>query len=121
MTTDERRKQCSEHLANPQFGDYWHECYTPVCVVIGRTANSVVLCRKTKSTDENRWTWDVSKVETLSLDEFAKWLRYSETNLHTWALVDPGNERMKWVREEAIEAAFGEPNYVEFDACLMGM
>lgn len=48
-----------KHSLNPQVGDYWHECFSPAGVVVGVTSVYVLVLEKSKSTDENHWTWDL--------------------------------------------------------------
>lgn len=106
--TDENNELCQEHLSQPQVGDYWHEMFAPICVVVGKTDSTVTICKKTKSVDDNHWTWDTSIIEVMQLEDFKKWLCYKSDSMKdkTWCRVVP--EGHKWVRECAIRDIFGE-------------
>lgn len=107
MDFNDRQARNLKHLADPQIGDYWHEMYIPVCVVVGRGNDSVILCTKTKEVDSEHWTWDLGHIETRPLDDFAKWLKYKSKGMgdRTWCSVVP--ESQKWVREAAVEVLLG--------------
>src|SRR6478609_2151856 len=110
MTTilDETHNLCQEHLSRPQVGDYWHEMFAPVCVVVGKTDTTVTICKNTKSVDDEHWTWNTLKIEVMSLDDFKKWLCYESDSMKdkTWCHVIP--EAHKWVRDFAIKDLFGD-------------
>ncbi len=108
----DRDEQNLKHLLNPQPGDYWHEMCTPVCVIVARFRDQIVICETTKDVDGGkRWTWDLDKLKIMSLEEFEESLRYKSKGMRdrTMAFVEPGSH--KWVTE--IEE--------KFDPCLMGM
>lgn len=71
---------------NPRPGDYWEDHLTPAVVVLAVTPRTVVVCRERKDVSPNRWTWDLSKAQTMSRHEFARWLEY-DTRPGTWATV----------------------------------
>lgn len=65
-----------KHAKDPQIGDYWHECFTPIAVVVDVSRFSIVLCEKTKSPDEKSWTWDLDKLEVYTKKDFVNRFRY---------------------------------------------
>lgn len=94
---DERDDLADKHATDPQPGDYWHEMYTPVCVVLGVAAGMVIYCENTKPASPNTWTWDLSVRQAKSLEDFKRMLEYGpsvpgryyanvEPELHKWVL-----------------------------------
>jgi hypothetical protein len=84
-----REAKKEHHLNNPQAGDYWFEdMYVPWLVVLHVVGNHVVVCEKTKSTDESHWTWDLEQVQMYSKEQFKEKLsrygRISDSS-HYWA------------------------------------
>ena len=71
---------------DPSPGDYWEDHLAPAAVVLAVTPQTVVVCRERKDVSPNRWTWDLSKSETMTRGQFARWLEY-DTMLGTWATV----------------------------------
>ena len=95
---EKHKRLNQEHLDNPQPGDYWHECFTPCCVVVRVDPDSgdVFLCKTIQSRPEDKWTWDVKKIERMEKVEFKKFLSYSHSKeLGTYADVVP--EAHKWI------------------------
>jgi hypothetical protein len=92
LTSDERDRRNSEHLADPRPGDYWHEMYTPACVVLARDGDHVTLCRTTKAAGPDKWTWDLNRAVRMPLAEFVGWLCFKSEALKdkTWASIEPG-------------------------------
>lgn len=92
MHWTEQDQMNKDHLTNPQTGDYWHDMYNPVCIVIASDGDTVTLCRKIKEISDHSWTWDYKKIETMPLTDFSVWLHYKSPTLnnHTWASVAPG-------------------------------
>lgn len=96
----EREALNKARIEDPQLGDFWHEMFQPYFVVVGirRTvlgAKVVTVCQKTKSEDPNRWTWDLSKLDEISVAELRKQVTYSsmdkcvascEPGAHIWAV-----------------------------------
>lgn len=35
-----------DHAINPKPGDFWHEMYTPVCIVLDANNDYVTICKK---------------------------------------------------------------------------
>jgi hypothetical protein len=109
MTHEERKRRDREHLIDPEVGDYWNEMFTPICVVLGRVGDSVVICRTTKDVGPDHWTWDTTRIETKTLAEFRDWLSYKgdgPLREQAWASVVPGAHA--WARDAAKAALFGE-------------
>ena len=101
LTYEQCQRRDREHLADPKAGDYWQEMFSPVCVVVGRLGDEVVICRTTKDDGLDRWNWDLSRVETMTRAEFAAWLSHKSDGLRdrTWCSVEPG--AYGWVRGAA--------------------
>jgi hypothetical protein len=95
--TTARDLQDMEHAKNPQPGDWWHEMFSPVCVVLAVAAGLVIYCDKTKSTSKDRWTWDLTVRKSKTLQEFHDWLQYNTIPDRYMASVEPGAH--KWVLE----------------------
>jgi len=73
----EKIKQRSIERANdPQPGDYWSEMCSPICVVVHRLKNTVIICKERVGVDDTHWTWDLDKTEAMRVDEFKQWLSY---------------------------------------------
>lgn len=91
---DERRLETDRRANDPQPGNYWHEMFCPICVVVHRLPGYVVVCKKTKDAGEGYQTWDLDKLEMMSLAEFKKWLSYGTIpgywadsyNNHDWVV-----------------------------------
>lgn len=107
-----------KHALDPEVGDYWQEMFMPICVVVDATQFSVTVCDKTKSVGENRWTWDISKLEVYSREDFGNRYRYGNCSAEAfkatdtddiknrfWCNVAPGAH--KWVREALEEKQHG--------------
>lgn len=105
----EKHKKNVEHAENPVIGDYWMEMFTPILVVVGRPApEKVLICRKTRETDKDHWTWDLERLEVLSLTDFSEYLRYKSPDMCEKFWADCLPEHMKWVKKEAVKTIFGE-------------
>lgn len=101
-TTQDRDALNRKHAEHPQPGDFWHDCYSPICVVLGVAASMVVYCDTPKIVnDEDHWTWDLSlaKRKEKPLSEFREWLSYKSEKMagKFWAAVIP--RRDEWVLE----------------------
>lgn len=73
------------HALSPERGDYWHEMFCPVRVVLAVGADTVTICETTKGAGEGRWTWDFSKTRTIPKSEFGIGLHYcSEAMKHNF-------------------------------------
>ena len=91
LTWEEQLERDRQHLADPQVGDYWHEMLTPICVVVGRKPDAVVICENIRETDYENWTWDIEEVGTVRLAAFRRWLSHKAPALQdrTWCHVEP--------------------------------
>ena len=57
----------SQHLANPQAGDYWHERFSPYFVILHTVGDVVYICKTRISLDDSHWTWNTDVFEMQSL------------------------------------------------------
>lgn len=90
MFEDDRTKRMDEdntrHAIYPEPGDYWHEMFCPIRVVLAVTPETVTICETTKSTDKDHWTWDLSATKKILKEEFANGIRYkSEAMKHKFS------------------------------------
>ena len=97
--TDEQAIKNEIHAKDPKIGDYWNECFHPVCVVVDVSDFAVTVCDSTKDVGKNKWTWDISKLSVCSREEFSTKYRYEHIDGYT---CDVYPEIHKWARE-AIE------------------
>src|SRR3990172_3157522 len=95
---DDQKQINEQHLFCPEPGDYWHENFVPACVVIEASSEVVTLCNSSKDVDSDRWTWDLSKIQTLAASEFRQWLSDGYSLPDTWATCEPGAH--KWMVDE---------------------
>ena len=107
MDYEQMKVVSDTHLRDPQPGDYWHEMFSPVCVVLEVLPHCIVLCRKIQALPQDKWTWNLAQRETMSRTEFKKWLSYSHSVPGTWAQVIP--------RHHAWACATGAPEQLSFD------
>lgn len=47
-----REKMDEDHFENPRPGDFWHECFSPVFIVLEVCEDGVFICEKTKAVYE---------------------------------------------------------------------
>lgn len=87
------------HLRDPQRGDFWHEMFNPVCVVLEVLPYSLILCRKIRALPPDKWTWDLAQRESMSREAFKKWLSYVSNVPGTWAHVIPRHHAWACKRE----------------------
>jgi hypothetical protein len=105
-----------EHTDKPQVGDFWHEMFAPYHVVLAVTDTHVIICEKTKETDSNHYTFDLSETKTVTLQEHKDLVTYkSESMKHKFvADVVPESKMMpaikEW-RESRREAMLQEMKY----------
>jgi hypothetical protein len=76
-----RKERNFRHAKNPQPGDYWHEKFIPVLVVLNvdRENKLVTYCRKTILGEDywhGDWHWELNDTETVRVDRFARYLAY---------------------------------------------
>lgn len=89
-----------QHLHNPQAGDYWHDRFCPVALVIDSGQFFVAFLHKKKDVGKSHWTWDTSDVATLSKQDFVKKMSYSSMD-KPWANVVPNWKHWKEFAEDA--------------------
>lgn len=75
-----------KHALDPQAGDCWIE-RTGVCIVLHVVGQTVIICKEKKQ-DNEVWTWDLDLIDTMTKDEFNKWLAYDSIEGY-WAGVSP--------------------------------
>lgn len=95
-----KRELAEIHLNDPKVGDYWHDMYHPVCVVVkvDSGTDTVTICKTKVAVDDDHWTWDLSVTETMTKDKLKSWLSYSgKANIGYWVDVLP--EKHKWVAD----------------------
>ena len=88
MNKDNQKQLNELHAKNPEKGDYWSEFFIPVCVVLGRVAGAVVICKDKIDIGTNCWNWDWTKIKVMSKTEFKDWLSYKSIPGY-WADVSP--------------------------------
>jgi len=99
MTYEERQVLNQKHIENPQPGDFWHEMFSPYHVVLAVADNHVIICEKTKPTDANHYTFDLSETKTLSHLEHRNLVTYSSMRDKFVADVVPNSKLMPMVQE----------------------
>lgn len=98
----------TKHRLDPRIGDYWHEMFTPIMVVIAVHPDRVMICKTIKSVAKDHWTWDLTKLDTVTREEFSAIPLYEHGDMGEKTHCDVVPERQKWVREAAIEILFRE-------------
>src|SRR5690349_9556396 len=88
MDYDAMLKVDEKYVADPQPGDFWHEMYSPYCVVIDvdKKRGVVWICQKKKDVDADHWTWDLDTVEKVSMGMFKGIVKYANVapGAHLW-------------------------------------
>lgn len=88
-----------QHCADPQVGDYWHEMLCPYLVVLGRIGAQLIVCQTRKDVDRDHWTWDLTKLEFMTLTELRQRVTYGTMpgfvadvfpRAHVWAAKECG-------------------------------
>ena len=104
-------KHDKEHAKNPKVGDYWHDMFSPVAVVVEVSKHSLVICRTTKQMEDETWTWNLEKLEPVLRKDFEHLFQYGRIDNKSftgtadkdhisnkyWADVIPTAH--KWVKE----------------------
>ena len=104
-----------KHALNPQIGDYWNECFAPVCVVVDVSEFAVTVVDGTKVVDNRKWTFDIEKTTTYTRKEFVDRFRYGRIGNDNFKATDADDiknkfwcdvfpKQHKWVRELVLEA-----------------
>ena len=89
------------HALNPKVGDFWHEMFYPIAVVL-KVETSVLfqdritICEKTKSVGGERWTWDLKKTTQYTGQEFANRFRYGRVGNPDFQATDDDNIKNKF-------------------------
>ena len=89
MDREKQRELDQYHAAHPQEGDFWQEMLCGILVVLKATHVSVTFCQAKKQLPDDKWTWDLTKVDTLTRGEFRRKLQYSSMPDKTWCSVCP--------------------------------
>src|SRR6478609_9120499 len=76
MNYDDILRRGKEHAVNPEAGDYWTDHFSPVYAVVDVGPFHVSFLYETEATDVDHWTWDVTKVRTVTRREFNDLVRY---------------------------------------------
>lgn len=67
-------------LENPRIGDFWHEMYSPVLIVVDVHENQdLTICEEIKNVDDKSYEFDLLKSIRISKEEFFKKLKIDET------------------------------------------
>ncbi len=78
-----------KHSLNPKPGDYWNECFMPVCVVLQVGSHHVYACETTKDAGDNHWTWDLEAAPVVyTREDFANRWRYGRVGNSEFAYTD---------------------------------
>ena len=88
MNWREQRALAEQHARQPIVGDYWHEMFIPVCVVIEVVAGFVLICKDIIECDDGKWTWDLNVLTFMHGEDFYAWLHYGRID-GCWADVEP--------------------------------
>lgn len=104
----------TRHRLDPKVGDYWHEMFSGIMVVVGRTEDAVIVCDKKRSTPDGGWFWDTTTTRKFTLEEFSAYPTYvglSPTSImkdKCWCDVVP--ESQKGVRDLVMQSILGDAN-----------
>lgn len=96
----------TEHLNNPQIGDYWHDRLCGVLVVVDTpklTPGRIVVATDRVSLNNDYWTFDLNACQLWTREEFKTHLSYKKSNDSiayasdgkTWADVLPRRVQLK--------------------------
>lgn len=77
-----------EHIRNPIMGDYWHEMFSPVCVVVSVSEDAVEVCERFKRVGEHIEP-DYTQTTSVPRAEFGKRFFYDTLRDKTWCDVYP--------------------------------
>lgn len=98
----ERDNTISKAVASASSGDYWHECFSPICVVIDVTQTHIVYCDNIVDVPNDKWTWGVQELKILPRDKFIEKVQYGkcEPKCHMWAaeaIIGRSPNHKKWI------------------------
>jgi hypothetical protein len=77
------------HANNPEVGDYWHEMYAPMFIVLAVDNTSIICGASTIPSGPDCWTWDVAKTQRMSRSVFRSRLEYQTIQDRFWCSVIP--------------------------------
>jgi len=72
------------HANEPKKGDYWHEMYTAICIVLENTNGIIIYIVP----DRKAMVWDEENPKTKTKAEFREWLSYDSIDGY-WCDVMP--------------------------------
>ena len=87
-----------EHLDNPESGDYWHEMFSPVLVVVAVHPYGLVICDKIVDVDDKHWAFDLDHTRLVPHGYLRERFTYETMPDKTWCDVMP--RKMEEVCEE---------------------
>lgn len=96
--------------SHPEVGDYWHERYAPILLVVLVRNGQVVCLHRTQDHEDNKWSWDYNRIVIYpSIESFRKYLmrdRFGNQSItnETWADVIPNccSKDIEILKEEGI-------------------
>jgi hypothetical protein len=94
-----QQEKNQSHVDNPQVGDLWHEMFSPYHIVLAVTDTDVIICEKTKPTDDYHYTFDLSEIKTVTLEEHKNIVTYSSMRDKFVADVVPKCKMMPLIEE----------------------
>lgn len=80
-----------EHIRNPVRGDYWHEMFAPVCVVVSVSEDAVEVCEKFKHVEDHIEP-DYAQTVSIPRAEFGLRFFYNSMRGKTWCDVSPARD-----------------------------
>lgn len=110
----ERQERNQKHVDQPMVGDYWHEMFSPYHIVLAVTDTHVIICEKTKPTDANHYTFDLTETRTITHLEHRDIVTYSTMRDRFVADVVPNSKMMPLIqtwRDERRAAMLQEMKY----------
>jgi len=98
---EESQIKNQKHVDTPEVGDFWHEMFVPYHIVLAVTNTHVIICDKTKPTDDSHYTFDLSETKTITLQEHKDLVTYkSESMRHKFvADVIPNCKMISAIKE----------------------
>ena len=96
---EEAQIKNKKHVDQPQVGDFWHEMFSPYHIVLAVTDTHVIICEKTKPTDNYHYTFDLSETKTVTLEEHKNIVTYTTMRDKFVADVVPNCKMMPLIEE----------------------
>lgn len=87
----------TEHLNNPQVGDYWHDRFCGVLAVVDipkAASDKIVVATDRIYVDNGQWQFDLSSCQLWTRERFKSYLSY-DSNGKAWADVMPRRLQLK--------------------------